>query len=130
MTNVANEDAPSINMTTVTEITAKYNQYKASGMLEQLADEKIRIPIMTKAGRVLYLPLLKLTVDDNGSIGVSNIKKGLPYPLAYLRYYKLDYRPATPDEVQDDQKRLSKGFNTAQLNKFMKSLTFLSNNML
>ncbi len=116
---------------TLSGILTKFQQAKASGTLQLLEAQKIRIPLMTTGGRVLYLPLIKLTRDpQTNKLYVSNIKNKLPYPIQYLQQRPLDYRPATVEEVQEDQKRiLGKSFDLKKVNQMIKTLTFINKDL-
>lgn len=116
------------NITTLSAITNKWKTMKNQGNVYQLAQEAIRIPLMTAGGRILYLPLVQLTRDQFGVYIQSNLKKNLPFPIAYLQFDPLNYRPATKQEVIEDQKRITgKNYNDVKIDDLVNSLTFISN---
>jgi len=115
------------NKDTVFGLTQLVNNSKASGDLLGLARRQIRVPLKTRGGRVLYLPLVQLSQNPSGGRYISNTKSNLVLPIYYLNFKKDVYKPATLDEVIEDQKRiLAMNYNESKLQGFLDTLTFVS----
>lgn len=122
-----NVNTEGVSSTTLSAITNRWKTMKNQGAIVALYEEKIRIPLKTVGGRVLYLPLVQLVRDQFGQYVQVNLKKNLPLPLCYLATDPLNYRPATREEVIEDQKRITgKNYNADNINELINSLTFIT----
>lgn len=127
MSNNVKNTVVSVKKETLVNLKKKYLDYKTAGLIKELAQEKIIIPIKTIGGRVLYLKLIQLQTGQKGELVISNLKYKLPFPLYYLTHKKQSYSPATFKDVEEHEKRIAgKNFSKEKFDEFVSKLTFVS----
>lgn len=115
----------SVTTTTATELSQKY----FNTQIVELAKQKIKVPLKTAGGRVLYLDLVRAVQSDSGVVKDYNSRNGMSLPLSYLKESPYKYQPATVDDVIEDQKRIC-GPNfekyEGNMKRMLETLTFIS----